>query len=201
MRIGARPATKSSANGFCTLSTTAKHFGVTEDWLRGQVVAGVLPGLVAGDTILFSPSAITESLRALATKPAQAVRVGTAKSIRVDGVEYGENSIRLLQQQVNECRERGIIDDAGNVRKVLGTLPITADGVVVGDVPDHGAELWHRIGDGPVTKAFVTLCLKWDGGDDWDVIENDELNGSGSWYSSRQAALAGPESTQNQHKK
>jgi len=195
-----KPAMKATASGLCNLSSVAKYLGVQEEWLREKVVSGDLPGLVAGDTMLFDARAITEAIRALATKP-KVGRGGTAKSIRVDGVEYGENSIRLLQQQVNECRERGLIDDAGNVRKVLGTLPITADGVVVGDVPDNGAELWHRIGDGPVTKATVTLCLQWNGDGDWDVIENGELDGSGSWYSSRQAALAGPESTQNQHKK
>ena len=32
-----------------------------------------------------------------------------------------------------------VIDDAGNVRKVLGTLPLTADGCVIG----HKAWLWN----------------------------------------------------------
>lgn len=33
-----------------------------------------------------------------------------------------------------------ILDDAGNVRKVLGTLPLTADGCVVG----LNADMWYR---------------------------------------------------------
>jgi len=60
------------------------------------------------------------------------------QTITVDGVEYGEKSVRLLQQQASECRAAGFIDDAGNVRKVLGTLPLTVDGAVVG----NGSVVW-----------------------------------------------------------
>jgi hypothetical protein len=61
-------------------------------------------------------------------------------SITVDGVVYGENMIRLLQQQANECRAAGYIDDAGNVRRVLGKLPVTADGAIIGSM----GEVWRE---------------------------------------------------------
>ena len=47
-------------------------------------------------------------------------------------------SIIALREIVDQCRAAGFIDDAGNVRKVLGTLPLTADGMVAG----AGCELW-----------------------------------------------------------
>lgn len=86
------------------------------------------------------------------------------------------------------------------VRKVLGTLPITADGCIVGDVPDHGALLFYRERNGTTTPYRVTLCSRCiadpdDESKDWNVIENDELNGKGLWYSSRDAALAARERT------
>lgn len=94
-----------------------------------------------------------------------------SETITVDGVEYGENTIRLLQQQANECRERGFIDEAGNVRKVLGTLPLTADGCVIGE----GARVIVREPSGAV----------WE----YDCFEpiQDEDN---PVYSTRAAALA-----------
>ena len=58
--------------------------------------------------------------------------------IEVDGVVYGQHAIRLLQSLVNGCIAAGFIDNAMNVRKVLGTLPLTADGYLAGS----DAELW-----------------------------------------------------------
>lgn len=43
---------------------------------------------------------------------------GLTEVMVVDGVIYGENMIRHLQQQVNECRAAGFIDPLGNVRRV-----------------------------------------------------------------------------------
>lgn len=74
-----------------------------------------------------------------------------SSTITVDGVTYGENMIRHLQQQVNDCRERGFIDDAGNVRKVLGTLALTADGCVVG----RGAAFYFTNSAGHIYEKFV----------------------------------------------
>ena len=58
--------------------------------------------------------------------------------IEVDGVLYGQHTIRMLQSLVNGCIAAGFIDSAMNVRKVLGTLPLTADGYLAGS----DAELW-----------------------------------------------------------
>jgi len=38
------------------------------------------------------------------------------------------------------CHEAGLLDEHGNLRKIIGTLPVTADGCVVG----HGAKVWPR---------------------------------------------------------
>lgn len=93
------------------------------------------------------------------------------------------------------------LDDArkvpgGHVREgttdypLLGTLPTTADGVVVGDVPRDGAALCYREHDGSITDTYVTLCLQYPDDKDgiWYVIEDNELNGTGRWYSTREAA-------------
>jgi hypothetical protein len=88
-----------------------------------------------------------------------------------------------------------IIDDQGNVRKVLGTLPVTRDGCVVGDVPDHGALVFYQEHDSSASAYRVTLCHRCvsnpdDESKDWYPIENDELDGTGRWFSTREAAEA-----------
>lgn len=84
-----------------------------------------------------------------------------------------------------------IIDDQGIERRVIGTLPITADGCVVGDVPDDGATVYYAEADGTVSTFFMTLCYrspKDNGEDQWFVVENDELDGSGNWFATQKAA-------------
>ena len=49
-------------------------------------------------------------------------------------------SIIALREIVDQCRAAGFINDAGNVRKVLGALPVTEDGCVVGAC----AEVWPK---------------------------------------------------------
>ena len=46
--------------------------------------------------------------------------------------------LRGLQRVYDQCRAAGFIDDNGAVRKVLGELPITGDGCVIGT----NAVLW-----------------------------------------------------------
>lgn len=67
---------------------------------------------------------------------------------------------------LRDAHKAGFITDDGQVRKVLGTLPLTADGCVVGVMPNRKAEerqcrecgqmhdplavhLWHPKFDGP----------------------------------------------------
>ncbi len=82
------------------------------------------------------------------------------------------------------------------VRKVLGTLPVTADGCVVGDVPDHGALVFLNGYADVATPYRMTLCIRCiaepeDDADSWSVVDNGELAPSASrWYSTREAAEA-----------
>ncbi len=54
---------------------------------------------------------------------------------------------------IRQCRERGFIDEKGNVRKVLGTLPVTADGYLAGSA----AELWWRDSEDERTRHIMVL--------------------------------------------
>jgi hypothetical protein len=47
-------------------------------------------------------------------------------------------TIKEARDVIAACYAAGFLDDAGNVRKVLGTLPVTADGVIV----CPGAVVW-----------------------------------------------------------
>ena len=47
--------------------------------------------------------------------------------------------VRELEATIAACKEAGFVDENGNVRKVLGTLPVTADGCVVG----IGDSVWN----------------------------------------------------------
>jgi hypothetical protein len=50
-----------------------------------------------------------------------------------------EAKVRELEATLAACKEAGFIDENGNVRKVLGTLPVTKDGVIA--MP--GTEVFH----------------------------------------------------------
>lgn len=72
-----------------------------------------------------------------------------------------------------------ILDDKGVVRRVLGTLPVTADGVVVGDC----AEVWITEGpDEPIACVHLDKCgYSCEAEGFWPVDE---------CYSTREAAIA-----------
>lgn len=75
-----------------------------------------------------------------------------------------------------------IIDDAGVVRKVMGTLPMTADGCVVGDA----AHLWtNNAGEVNALRADAIGATEF--GEDGDFYEAAEC------YSTREAAEAAKE--------
>lgn len=48
------------------------------------------------------------------------------------GAKETADALRDTASILAQCRAAGFIDADGNVRKVLGTLPFTADGCVVG---------------------------------------------------------------------
>jgi hypothetical protein len=72
--------------------------------------------------------------------------------------------------------ENHILDDQGVVRKVLGTLPITADGAVACE----GATTWHPQG---AEYRPVYICAQWPHGHEYDPACP-----VGETYSSPQAA-------------
>ena len=77
------------------------------------------------------------------------VKAGEAKGGYRAGFEAGQASanktiselqaqVAALKATVDQCRAAWFIDDAGNVRKVVGTLTLTADDMIAG----AGCELW-----------------------------------------------------------
>jgi NTP pyrophosphatase (non-canonical NTP hydrolase) len=50
-----------------------------------------------------------------------------------------EKQLAAANATVEKCKAAGFIDEQGNVRKVLGTLPITADNCIVGS----NCTIWH----------------------------------------------------------
>lgn len=88
-----------------------------------------------------------------------------------------------------------VLTDEGVARRVLGELPVTADGCVIGDVRDHGAVLFLNGPGDTATPYRVTLCsmhiAEPEEETGWWVIENDELSpGAKRWFSTREAAEA-----------
>jgi hypothetical protein len=49
-----------------------------------------------------------------------------------EAVAWYENQLAAERATLAACKKEGFLDENGNVRKVLGTLPVTADGYVVG---------------------------------------------------------------------
>lgn len=50
-----------------------------------------------------------------------------------DIVRDWHDELTRLRKIEADARAAGLLDEAGNVRKVLGTLPITRDGCIVGE--------------------------------------------------------------------
>jgi hypothetical protein len=85
------------------------------------------------------------------------------------------------------ARDAGMVDEHGRFRKILGTLPITADGVVV--VPSEDAEAWHPDETGAGYYERDTGRCEWsirrdDGGYDYRCRPIEDC------YSTRSAAEA-----------
>jgi len=101
-------------------------------------------------------------------------------------VDLNEESLAaLIRAAVAEVTppKGHVLTDDGKVRKVLGTLPLTADGCVVGE----DAVCWRdksRSLTGEVRQDSLVLC--------WGVYEmgNGIRTSAASWYSTREAAEA-----------
>lgn len=93
-----------------------------------------------------------------------------------------------LQATIDLCRERGFITPEGEVRKVLGTLPVTKDGVYVG----WGATLYCPSGHKNNHHGARVYCLTdgcWSSGCQGDSGSGQHYNFD-QCYSTRAAALA-----------
>jgi hypothetical protein len=95
---------------------------------------------------------------------------------------------------VDKCKAAGFIDEQGNVRKVLGTLPITADGVVVG-CPGLGnvLTLYAKSGnEGKVNRRSASVTCSDD-----DCVNCPHYNSVCHLYSTRTAAEAARDGKEN----
>lgn len=144
-----------------------------------RIVNGLIGDLMDHDTAECVKENIANSLLAA---HASGVKAGEAKGGYRAGFAAGQASanktiaelhaqVAALKATVDQCRAAGFIDDAGNVRKVLGTLPLTADGCVVG----MGIHSQFRVGG---LSGAVNLRLE------------GSTQGHGDWYSTREAAEA-----------
>lgn len=77
-----------------------------------------------------------------------------------------------------------IIDDTGTVRKVLGTLPLTADGCVIGPVEGTYARVWNNDQWSNNAELYIRDDGRWGAmfGPQWRPLE--------CCYSTREAAEA-----------
>lgn len=97
-----------------------------------------------------------------------------------------------VQKLLDQCRAAGFIDGEGNVRKVLGTLPLTADGCVAG----IGGDIWCY--NAPYANTIRRLEDGGEYGIRASLVSAREADG---WaplahcYSTRDAALNKPPAT------
>jgi len=92
-----------------------------------------------------------------------------------------EAKVRELEATLAACKKAGFIDENGNVRKVLGTLPVTADGCLLGlngnvyteDITQAGRPI---VGAGSVELKYEDVTESWNGiavrtqnGDEFDT--------------------------------
>lgn len=61
-----------------------------------------------------------------------------------------------LEKIEAEAKAAGLIGPDGRVRKVLGTLPIAADGFILG----RKADVWERNGDTPWKPPYADLSIR-----------------------------------------
>lgn len=95
------------------------------------------------------------------------------------------SDLRTAADLLDQCRAAGFIGEDGKVRKVLGTLPLTADGCVVG----LGAVLHQHTGSGHFLTITTDPETVWD--EPSPYPEQGRVGawlGGKSWYSNREAA-------------
>jgi len=65
-----------------TLSQMARRLGVSTAWLRAEAQAARVPALPAGDTFLFCPEVVEQTLLARASQPASPAAPADAEGER-----------------------------------------------------------------------------------------------------------------------
>jgi len=98
---------------------------------------------------------------------------------RPNSFDEAADTLEAWAATISQCRAAGFLDENGAVRKVLGTLPVTADGCIVGG----GVNVWCCYYGGPPAAFHVakimTAGTPWEGPMD---VSN--------CYSTREAATA-----------
>lgn len=85
--------------------------------------------------------------------------------------------VARLRSLRNACESAGLLDESGNLRKILGRLSITADGCVIGE----DASVWFFDDDGRITTASVAAVEADNDEDRYHLYGHD-------CYSTREAA-------------
>lgn len=71
---------------------------------------------------------------------------------RVRACAIASDKFAAMQATIAACKAAGFIDAEGRVRKVLGTLPLTADNCIAGFPPGTGG-LWYKMPSGHVMQT------------------------------------------------
>ena len=96
------------------------------------------------------PVSITDRLRGNyggRSFPASAICV-----VAADMLDEAKAQLTAANATIAACKEAGFIDAEGRVRKVLGTLPLTADNCIAGFPPGTGG-LWYKMPSGHVMQT------------------------------------------------
>lgn len=78
------------------------------------------------------------------------------------------------------AKAAGMLDERGEVRKVMGTLPVTKDGAVLG----NGARVYHDGSLSYYSRELTAAKILWQDDGPVACVESDTC------YSTREAAIA-----------
>ena len=152
--------------------TYAGHFKLLIERLRAEAyhtAPGELEFGGEGWTWKQQARANEDRLREL---EAEVARLGGVVAAAVQAEQAARERVTVLDATIDKCRAAGFLTPEGEAKKVLGTLPLTADGYVVG----NGGRFWSPGG------TACGYCMAEDHNEShWAMIE---------CYSTREAAEA-----------
>ena len=112
---------------------------------------------------------------------AEVARLGGVVAAAVQAEQAARERVTVLDATIDKCRAAGFLTPEGEARKVLGKLPLTADGCVFGvDAPTVYAIYSDKV-VGAACSAESNPC---------DECGNDNLFSAFECYSTREAAEA-----------